>query len=58
MKSHLSCNGFLLSHIQFLTAVSVLFPLFIHLYFHFAKNTEMFPVYFDHPIFLHLPKLI
>ena len=36
--------SFILTHIQFFTAVSVLFPLFIHLYFHFAKNTEMFPV--------------
>ena len=59
MKSHLSCNGFLYpNHIQFLTAVSILFPLFIHSYFRFVKNTEMFPVYFDQPVFLHLSKLI
>ena len=58
ITSLLQWFSFILTHIQFLTAVSVLFPLFIHSYFRFVKNTEMFPVYFDQPIFLHLPKLI
>ena len=58
ITSLLQWFSFILTHIQFLTAVSVLFPLFIHSYFRFVKNTEMFPVYFDQPIFLHLSKLI
>ena len=58
ITSLLQWFSFILTHIQFLTAVSVLFPLFIHSYFRFVKNTEMFPVYFDQPVFLHLPKLI
>ena len=58
ITSLLQWFSFILTHIQFLTAVSVLSPLFIHSYFRFVKNTEMFPVYFDQPVFLHLPKLI
>lgn len=58
ITSLLQWFSFILTHIQFLTAVSVLFPLFIHSYFRFVKNTEMFPVYFDQPVFLHLSKLI